>query len=535
MRCCTCPSILSSGPPRPFFPPAAIGPTALPIEDEQRRALNFARLGYVVLAPVQNHYEDLNIGVSHQTLMVWNNMRALDLLESLPEVDRNRIGVAGGSGGGLQSEMLVGLDPRVKAATIHGMCCDFRRILFPFQNHCTCNHYPGVMRLTDGPEISTLGLPAAVQYLTMDDWTATFRQDNLPTIQKLYAANGVADRVDCRYYNTAHIYDKPKREATYEWMERWLHGRPAGPVKEPDDSKPFSRQNHPIAHHESARQQAHLGGRRPAFGLVWGVGLFGDQSDFQPAMALSNANDCRAGRVAKLPRPDDGRAEKLARPRRRIASQRPNPMGLPEQRGNVVVQRVDYPSEGPVLGADDRSVPADAGSGKNAGRGDPKRGRQGSPGGGDRAGLAHGFGPGGLAGDSARSAHLWRVVRHRDRISQPGDVEAQRSAWERNGIVWGRPVPAMGCTDLCGILNAVLPPANTAWPNVDAGRVSVIVRGSPAWRLRPCLPRRSILASARPTSILPRAVSRNATCRWFPMSCAMATCFNGQPWRPIAS
>ena len=78
-----------------------------------------------------------------------------------------------------------------------------------------------------------------VQYLTMNDWTFTFRQDNLPTIQKLYAANGAADRVDCRYYNTPHIYDKAKREATYEWMERWLHGRPAGPVKEADDSKPF--------------------------------------------------------------------------------------------------------------------------------------------------------------------------------------------------------------------------------------------------------------------------------------------------------
>ena len=95
-------------------------PYGVAYEDEQRRALNFARLGYVVLAPVQNHYEDLNIGVSHQTLMVWNNMRALDLLESLPEVDRSRIGVAGGSGGGLQSEMLVGLDPASRPRPLHG-------------------------------------------------------------------------------------------------------------------------------------------------------------------------------------------------------------------------------------------------------------------------------------------------------------------------------------------------------------------------------------------------------------------------------
>ena len=67
---------------------------ASPTTTNSGGALNLARLGYVVLEPVQNHYEDLNIGIAYQTLMVWNNMRALDVLESLPEVDRSRIGVA---------------------------------------------------------------------------------------------------------------------------------------------------------------------------------------------------------------------------------------------------------------------------------------------------------------------------------------------------------------------------------------------------------------------------------------------------------
>ena len=206
----------------------------------QRRCLNFARLGYVTFSSTQYHYEDLYIGVSHQTVMIWNNMRALDYLESLPQVDKSRIGVAGASGGGLQTQMLVGLDDRVKAATVVGLTCDFREIMFPNRHHCTCNHFPHVMRRTDHPEIGALGLPTPLQFLTMNDWTKNFQRDNFPTIQKLYAANGFADRVECKYYDTPHSYDKPKRERTYWWMERWVRGRdPGGPVIEPDDVETF--------------------------------------------------------------------------------------------------------------------------------------------------------------------------------------------------------------------------------------------------------------------------------------------------------
>ena len=201
----------------------------------QKRCLNLARLGYVTFSTTQNHYEDPALGVSHQTLMVWNNIRGLDYLESLPDLDRTRIGVAGASGGGLQTQMLTAVDPRVKAATIVGLTCDFRQIMFPGATHCACNHFPNVMRRTDHPEISTLGLPAAVQYLTMNDWTKSFEADNFPTIQKLYAAHACGDRVFCKYFNTEHSYDRTKREYTYWWMDRWLRNQTAeSPAAEPE-------------------------------------------------------------------------------------------------------------------------------------------------------------------------------------------------------------------------------------------------------------------------------------------------------------
>ncbi len=131
--------------------------------------------------------------------------------------------------------MLVALDPRVKAATIVGLTCDFRQIMFPDSSHCACNHFPNVMQRTDHPEISTLGLPCPVQYLTMNDWTKQFESENFPTIRQLYAAHGCEDRVDCRYFDTGHDYDRPKREYTYWWLDRWLRGSTAAePAAEPE-------------------------------------------------------------------------------------------------------------------------------------------------------------------------------------------------------------------------------------------------------------------------------------------------------------
>ena len=120
----------------------------------------------------------------------------------MPQVDKARIGAAGASGGGLQTQMLVALDSRVKAASIVGLTCDFREIMFPDRSHCVCNHFPRVMQMTDHPEISALGLPTPVQFLTMNDWTRSFEEQNFDTIKELYAANGAGGRVDCKYYNT---------------------------------------------------------------------------------------------------------------------------------------------------------------------------------------------------------------------------------------------------------------------------------------------------------------------------------------------
>jgi dienelactone hydrolase len=92
----------------------------------------FAKNGYVCLAIDTLQLGEIE-GIHHGTrrydrwwwmsrgytpagVEAWNCIRALDYLETRPEVDRDRIGATGRSGGGAYCWSILGLDDRVKAA-----------------------------------------------------------------------------------------------------------------------------------------------------------------------------------------------------------------------------------------------------------------------------------------------------------------------------------------------------------------------------------------------------------------------------------
>lgn len=418
----------------------------------QKRCFNFARLGYVTLASTQNHYEDLYCGVSHQTLMIWTNMRAIDYLESLPEVDKSRIGCAGASGGGLQTQMLAALDSRVIAATVVGLTCDFRRIMFPNRNHCVCNHFPRVMQFTDHPEISALALPTPLQFLTMNDWTKQFEEENLPTLEALYAANGLPDRIDCKYYDTPHSYDREKRERTYGWMERWVRGREsAKPVAEPDAVETFS-----------VETLSALSVDVPANKGFDEIGRIYRQERGYKTPTLPDPAEWREYRERMIGHLRRLLGEQAVLPRR---ATEPRSSSSSTKQG-LLVERVGYPSEGGILvptivlrkESTDARLPIVVLFGE-AGRETTLQ-------------LEGPDSPTHLARQGALVA-IPDVRCYGELFSTTGDDTRQRTAWERNGIVWGRPVLGMASTDLRAVLDGLV-----VRPDADPKRITLLARDS---------------------------------------------------------
>jgi dienelactone hydrolase len=89
-------------------------------KDNLHYALELAQRGFVTLAPDYPNFGDYKVdpyahGYASATMKgIWNHLRAVDVLQSLPEVDGERIGCIGHSLGGHNSLFVAAFDPRLK-------------------------------------------------------------------------------------------------------------------------------------------------------------------------------------------------------------------------------------------------------------------------------------------------------------------------------------------------------------------------------------------------------------------------------------
>ena len=99
-----------------------------------------------------------------QTMVGWrvyDAMRAFDYLETRPEIDINRLGVMGISGGGTTTFFTAAIDTRVKAAVVSGYFNTFRDSILSL-SHCIDNYIPNVLQYAEMYDIAGLIAPRAL-------------------------------------------------------------------------------------------------------------------------------------------------------------------------------------------------------------------------------------------------------------------------------------------------------------------------------------------------------------------------------------
>lgn len=167
-------------------------------------------------------------------LQTWNSIRALDWISSMDDVDADRIGVTGASGGGTQTFLLGAVDARPAAFFPAVM------VSTSMQGGCTCENASYLRVNTGNVEITALMAPRPVAMSAADDWTVDLETKGLPELKQHYAMLGVPDNVQGKYMKFPHNYNQPSRLMMYEFFNKHLNLGQQTPIVE-RDFKPLTQ------------------------------------------------------------------------------------------------------------------------------------------------------------------------------------------------------------------------------------------------------------------------------------------------------
>ena len=225
--------------------------------DLQKRCATFARMGAVVFSysmfgwggesskqlnpdaiiekPVTDSIAKYHSVPLALTMQTWNSIRALDFLETLPEVDMTKIGVTGASGGGTQTFLLTALDDRIAVSVPVVM------ISCHFFGGCNCESglpiHQSAGNFTNNAEIAAMAAPKPMLMVSDGaDWTKNEPTVEYPFIRRTYDFYGAGDKVEYAHFpDGVHDYGYAKRIPVYKFMAKHL-GLNLQAVSDPDGS-----------------------------------------------------------------------------------------------------------------------------------------------------------------------------------------------------------------------------------------------------------------------------------------------------------
>jgi dienelactone hydrolase len=152
--------------------------------------------------------------------------KALDILCARKDVDVNRIGCAGLSGGGMRTVFMGGLDARIKCAVCVGFMTTWKDFLLNKSfTHTWMTYVPLLPNELDFPEILGLRVPLATLVLNDKDdelYTPAEMQRADKILSEVYAKADASDKYKCSYYPGPHKFDKAMQAEAFSWFDRWL-------------------------------------------------------------------------------------------------------------------------------------------------------------------------------------------------------------------------------------------------------------------------------------------------------------------------
>lgn len=233
----------------------------------QSHGIWYARHGYVCLTldtlemgelTCTHHgtYRDgrwwwLSRGYTPAGVECWNGLRGIDYLISRPDVDPERIGVTGISGGGAATFWIAAADERVKAAVpVSGLSDLISQVSHRVVNgHCDCMFLYNTYQWA-WARVAGMIAPRPLLFVNSDA-DDIFPMDGnervINRLERIYSLSGTGDLVDSVVSIGGHAYRQDIRQASYRFMNTYLKNDPRRVLDtEVDLVTSTPQENHPI-------------------------------------------------------------------------------------------------------------------------------------------------------------------------------------------------------------------------------------------------------------------------------------------------
>jgi dienelactone hydrolase len=228
-------------------------PSAYRSDLHQRFILNMVKKGFIVFAfdPVgqgerQEYYNPMTgksifntpmkqhtypgaqafiTGSSIARYMIWDGIRAVDYLLSRKEVDPKRIGITGGSGGGMQTAIIGALDDRIYAAAPERWITSFTRLLETIGPQDADQDLPNEIGSgLDQADFLEIRAPKPTLMVTVsrDFFSPQGSIETAKEVRRIYKAYGKPENFAMVKNDGTHHSNEKNREARYAFFQKFL-------------------------------------------------------------------------------------------------------------------------------------------------------------------------------------------------------------------------------------------------------------------------------------------------------------------------
>ena len=151
---------------------------------------------------------------------------ALDILAARPDVDPDRLGCGGLSGGGLRTDFMAGLDDRIKCSVTVGFMSTWRDfILNKSYTHTWMTYVPLLPTELDFPEILGLRVPQPTLVQSCEEdplYTLPEMKRADEQLKAIFTKAGVADHYRTSFYPGGHQFSAAMQDEAFDWWDQWL-------------------------------------------------------------------------------------------------------------------------------------------------------------------------------------------------------------------------------------------------------------------------------------------------------------------------